>query len=217
MRLCGARSVSTPARVVLDVLLVLAALQIAALAVTTAILLVNPLHPIREYFRVTTIVRVPASAWPPEAVVRVDPGIVSVCVDPWACLTFRPTSRAFVAVTAVASFSWWACAALMLLQLRHAFASLSAGTPFSRDNVRRIRGAGWAILGMAAIDLAIDAAGMAFIGVTTTVAGGSPVVPWEILLVDFPLTTILAGFAVVILAEIFRAGADLQDDQALTV
>ncbi len=34
---------------------------------------------------------------------------------------------------------------------------------------------------------------------------------------DFPLGTILAGLAVVILAEIFRAGADLQDEQALTI
>ena len=37
------------------------------------------------------------------------------------------------------------------------------------------------------------------------------------LLLDFPLGTILAGVAVVILAELFRSGADLQDDQALTV
>jgi hypothetical protein len=42
-----------------------------------------------------------------------------------------------------------------------------------------------------------------------------PVGMW--LTLAFPLGTILSGFAVVILAELFRAGADLQDDQALTV
>ena len=217
MRLYGARSISIPARVVLDVLLVIAGLQGTALAVIVAILLVNPLHPIREYFRITTIVTVPARAWSPEGLVRVDPGVATVSVDPWAFLTFRPASRSFVALTAVASFSWWACVVLMLLQLRRAFANLSAGTPFPRENIRCFRRTGWAILGMAAVELVIDAAAMVFYHATTTVAGRPVVIPWEILWVDFPLATILAGLAVLILAEIFRAGADLQDDQALTV
>lgn len=217
MRLHGARSISTPARVVLDVLLAIAALLIAVQAVIVAILLVNPLHPLREHFQVTTIVAVPASVWPPEGLVRVEPGLVTVRVDPWAYLTLRPASRSFVAVTAAVSFSWWACAALMLLQLRRAFTNIAAGTPFPRDNIRRIRVAGWAILGMAAVELVIDAAAAVFYHATTTVAGRPVVFPWEIVWVDFPLGTILAGLAVLILAEIFRAGADLQDDQALTV
>lgn len=217
MRLYGPRSVSTPARVALDVLLVLAGLQIAGLAALTTALLVNPLSPLREYFQVTTIVAVPSSVWPAEGLVRIDPGIATASVDPWAFLTLRPASRSFVAVTAAASFSWWACAVLMLLQLRRAFTNLAVGTPFPRDNIRRIRVAGWAILGLAAVELAIDAAAMAFYRTTTTVAGGPVVVPWEILWLDFPVGTILAGLAVLILAEIFRAGADLQDDQALTV
>jgi len=217
MRLYGAGSIATPARAVLDALLVMAGLLITAEAVVVAILLVNPLHPIREHFQVTTIVAVPASVWPPEGLVRLEPGIATVSVNPWARLTLQPASRSFVAVTAAVSFSWWACAVLMLLQLRRAFANLSAGTPFPRDNIRRIRVAGWAILGMAAVELAIDAAAMVFYHATTTVAGEPVAIPWEILLVDFPLATILAGLAMVILAEIFRAGADLQDDQALTV
>ena len=61
--------------------------------------------------------------------------------------------------------SWFFC------PMRRAFANLAAGTPFPRANIRCIRTAGWAILGL----------------------------------------------AVLILAELFRAGADLQDDQALTV
>jgi hypothetical protein len=77
--------------------------------------------------------------------------------------------------------------------------------------------AGWAILGLAAVELIIDAAMFTYMRATTTVAGLAPVIPTDMLLVDFPLGTILAGLAVVVLAELFRAGADLQDDQALTV
>jgi hypothetical protein len=217
MRLYGARSLSTPARVVLDGLLLIAGLLVAAQAVAVAVLLVNPLHPVREHFQVTTMAAVPAEVWPPEGVVRVEHGLATARVDPWAYLRYQPASRSFVAVAAAVSFCWWACAVLMLLHLRRAFTNVSAGTPFPRDNIRCIRVAGWAILGMAAVELIIDAVMLGFMRATTTVAGGPAVVPLDMLLVDFPLGTILAGLAVVILAEVFRAGADLQDDQALTV
>jgi len=216
MRLYGAGSFCT-ARVVLEVFLVIAGLLIAAEVVVTAVLLVNPLHPLRQHFQVTTTVTVPAEVWPPAGVVRVQPGIATARVEPWAYLRYQPASRWFVAVTAAVSFSWWACAVLMLLHLRRAFTNVSAGTPFPRDNIRCIRVAGWAIVGMAAVELIIDAVMLGFMRATTTVAGGPPAVPLDLLLGDFPLGTILAGLAVVILAEVFRAGADLQDDQALTV
>lgn len=217
MRLSGKGSITTPARVVLDVFLVIAGLLIAVEVLVVIVLLVNPHHAIRQHFETTTIAAVPVEVWPPERAVRVEPGIAVARVDPWAYIRYQPASRWFVAVTAAVSFSWWACAMLMLLSLRRAFNNLSGGTPFPRDNIRCIRRTALAILGMAAVDLVIDAVGFGFIRATTTVAGKPTIIPWEVWLMDFPLVTILAGLAVMILAEIFRAGADLQDDQALTV
>jgi len=92
MRLYGARSISTPARVVLDVFLVIASFLVALQVVVVVILLVNPLHPVREHFHVTTIASVPAQVWPPEGVVRVKPGHATARADPWAYITYRPTS-----------------------------------------------------------------------------------------------------------------------------
>jgi len=217
MRLYGTRSISKPARVVLDAFLVIAGLLVVAQALAVLVLLVDPLHPVREHYQVTTIVAVPAEVWPPEGVVRVESAHATARVDPWAYLTYQPSSRWFVAVTAALSFSGWACIVLALLYLRRAFTNVSAGTPFPRDNIRCIRGTGWAIIGFAAVELIVDAIMLAFMRQTTMVAGGPAVVPLNMLLVDFTLGTILAGLAVVILAEVFRAGADLQDDQALTV
>jgi hypothetical protein len=217
MRLYGPGSVSTPARILLDALLLIAGFLVAVQAVVTAVLLVNPLHPIREQFQVTTMATVPTEVWRTEDLVRVAPGSATVRVDPWAYITYLPASRVFVLATAAVSFSEWACVLLALLSLRRAFTNIAAGTPFPRDNIRRIRVAGWAILGLAAVELIIDAAMFIYMRATTTVAGLAPVIPTDMLLVDFPLGTILAGLAVVVLAELFRAGADLQDDQALTV
>lgn len=217
MRLSGVSSVSAPARILLGTLLVIAGIQVALTALVVAILLVNPLHPARAYFRVTTVATVPSEVWEAEGLVRVEPGSAAATVDPWAYITYRPSSRAFVFVAAAAAFCWWGCLAAVLLYLRRAFHNLSPDAPFPRSNVRCIRIVGWGILGMAAVDLLIDAGMFAFMRATTTVAGRPPAIPTDMLLVDFPLGTILAGLAVVILAEVFRAGADLQDDQALTI
>ena len=216
MRPYGAGSFSA-ARVVVDVFLGIAGLLIAVQVVITAVLLVNPLHPLREHYQVTTILKVPAEVWPSDGVVRIESGLATGRAEPWAYITYLPASRSFVGGTAALSFSWWACAVLLLLHLRRAFTNVSADTPFPRDNIRCIRVAGWSILGMAAVNLGIDAAMLAFMHATTRLADRPPAVPPDMLLVDFPLGTILAGGAVVILAEVFRAGADLQDEQALTV
>jgi hypothetical protein len=217
MRLSGAGSISTPARILLNALLVIVGLLVALQALVVAALLVNPLHPVRHYFQVTTIVTVPAEVWRAEGLVRLAPGSATVSVDPWVYLTYRPTSRLFVLVAAAASFSWWGCVVLVLLYLRCALTNISAGVPFPRDNVRCIRVVGCAILGMAAMHLLIAAGMVTYMRATTTVSGRPPAFPTAMLLADFPLGTILAGLAVLILAEVFRAGADLQDDQALTI
>jgi amino acid transporter len=68
------------------------------------------------------------------------------------------------------------------------------------------------------VEVLISAGMFAYMRATTTVAGqpaGFPLGLW--LAIGFPLGTIVSGLAVLILAEIFKAGADLQDDQALTV
>lgn len=218
MRLFGPGSVSTPARILLEILLVLAGLYLALEVLLFAVLLANPMHQVREYFQVTSFAAVPEGVWEPGGLVRVDPASATVSVDPWVYLTYRPVSRMFVLVPAIANLSAWGCVLLVLVSLRRAFANIAAGTPFPRDNVRRIRVAGWAILGFAAIELAITAGMAAYMQSTTTIAGRPPSFPLGLwFAIGFPAGTIAAGLAVVALAELFRAGADLQDDQALTV
>jgi Protein of unknown function (DUF2975) len=203
MRLFGPGSISTPARVLLEILLVLICLYLVLEGLLFATLLVDPLHPMRAYFQVTAFAAVPPGVWQPHELVRVDPRSATVQADPWVYLTYRPVSRLFVLVPAIANLSGWACVLLVIASLRRAFVNIAAGTPFPRANIGCIRIAGWAI---------------AYMRTTTTIAGQPAAFPLGLwLAIDFPLGTIVSGLAVLVLAEIFRAGADLQDDQALTV
>jgi len=108
---------SQPARFLLDALLIVAGFLVAIQVVVVAVLLVNPLHPIREHFQVTTMATVPAAVWRTDGVVRVEPAARA----PRRAVGvhhYLPSSRAFVLVAATVSFAWWACVLLVLLHLR---------------------------------------------------------------------------------------------------
>jgi len=217
MRLTGKGSVAARISVLLGAVLFLSAVLVVLQLIVAAVLLANPEHPVRRHFQVTSIARVSSAVWPTSGLVQVSDGSATAEVDPMAFITFRPARRGFLLATLAASLAWWACFFAILVQLRGVCANHSSGTLFPRDNISRVRRTGWAILGMVGVDLLIDALGLAFLHGRVTVAGGPVTVPGVIMWVDFPLGTAIAGFAVLVLAELYRAGADLQDEQALTV
>jgi hypothetical protein len=210
-------SVWIPVGAVLDGMLILVGFLLTAQALLVIALLVNPRNDLREYFQVQTMATVPASVWPTDGLVRVAADYASVAAVPIVSMDFRPASRGFVLAASAASFTWWACVVVVLVQLRGVLRNLPSRTPFPRDNIRRIRVIGWTILAAAMVSLLIDLVAVALMRVAVTVAGRPAEVPLPLLVAEFPLGTLLAGLAVILLAEIFRAGADLQDDQALTI
>lgn len=211
------RTVWNPLKALLDGLLVMVVFIVAIDLLATTVLMVDPTHPLARYTMVTTTTRVPAGACPTEGLVRMASDVASVSAEPLVFLTFHPLSRTFLLGAVAATVPWWACVILVLVQLRGLFKNLKANAPFQRENIRRVRAIGWSILGMAAADLFIAFVVTSFLRALVTVGGQPAEVPTPLLLDDLPIATIIAGLAIVILGEIFRAGADLQDDQALTI
>lgn len=97
-------------------------------------------------------------------------------------------------------------------QLRHIFRALSRGLLFIPENAQRIRWVGFAVifgeLARAALvyfssyytSLHFTANGLRFVAST-----------------DFNLITIVGGFAILVIAEVFREGTRLHEDQSLTI
>jgi hypothetical protein len=100
----------------------------------------------------------------------------------------------------------------VLTQLRHLFRSLSRGLLFVPDNARRIRWVGFTVifgeLARAALvyfwsyytSLHFTANGLRFVAST-----------------DFNGIVIVCGFAMLVIAEVFREGTRLHEDQSLTI
>jgi hypothetical protein len=122
-----------------------------------------------------------------------------------------PSKRALVTpmltMVAMLLLAYWA-----VQQLRKLFRALRDGQVFAAANVRRVQRVGWAVILAEPVRALItysaqDYARSHFVG-----DGIRFVVNF-----DLNLGTIFAGLAILVIAEVFRAGARLAEDQSLTI
>lgn len=100
---------------------------------------------------------------------------------------------------------------LMLNHLRRLMASFAEDNPFSAENVGRIRWLGYLFMIGAALQAVVEVAlGFYLIRVTIPGVEINPKIG-----LNFPV--VIAGLVILVLAEVFRLGAGLKEDQDLTV
>lgn len=101
---------------------------------------------------------------------------------------------------------------LVVYHLRKIFATLAVGTPFTGENVSRIRIIGIALIAGALLKNVIQIMNGIYLSRILSMPGVETAVNTRV-----DLTGILMGAVVIILAEVFRYGAYLQEEQDLTV
>lgn len=99
-----------------------------------------------------------------------------------------------------------------LILLRQMTASIVAGDPFAEANIGRIRAIGWLTI---ALEFFKGAAkfGLSVIMQTTSTMSGYQVLPFG----GWSFGVFIIGLALLVLAEVFRHGSQLQSDADLTV
>ncbi len=132
-------------------------------------------------------------------------GVGTIAVEGAMNMTIMVTAIGGVAVLmAIGLFIIW--------QLRKLFRRFAEGNPFDRSNVGRLRAIGTGMLG-----LSIGAA--VFTSILTYVVSQqfhSDRIEF-VTSMDFDASSLFSAAVVFILAEIFRLGAEMQEEQALTV
>jgi hypothetical protein len=116
----------------------------------------------------------------------------------------------------VASFAGGTVCAIaglfVLYQLRRLLANVSAGHPFSDDSAVRIRRIGLLIIAAALVSAAVTYGIGCYFARHISIPG-LPLSPSF----SFPCETVLLGLIILVLSEVFRYGARLQEDHDLTV
>jgi len=100
---------------------------------------------------------------------------------------------------------------LMLNHLRRLMASFAKEHPFTEENVGRIRWVGYLFMIGAALQSAVEAA----VGLNLMRVSIPGVEINARIGLNFP--AVIAGFVILVLAEVFRLGVELKEDQDLTV
>ena len=100
----------------------------------------------------------------------------------------------------------------VLYQLRRLLGALSAGRPFVRENADRLRTLGWSVI-LVQLALAAIRFGESLYVTERFQRVGLQLAP----AVDLPITGVFVGAVLLVAAEAFRRGAQLEEDQALTV
>jgi hypothetical protein len=122
-----------------------------------------------------------------------------------------PSRRAIVApmltLVAMLLFAGWA-----IQQLRELFRALRNRQVFAPKNVRRVQRVGWAVILAEPVRALITYSAQNFAR-SHFVADGIRFVTD----INLNLGTIFGGLAILVIAEVFRAGTRLDEDQSLTI
>jgi hypothetical protein len=101
----------------------------------------------------------------------------------------------------------------VLHQLRKLLGALSVGRPFALENADRLRKLGWALI-LVELTLAALRMGEGLYVAWQFRRPGLELWPFRL---DLPVTALFVGAVLLVVAEAFRRGAQLEEDQALTV
>jgi len=101
---------------------------------------------------------------------------------------------------------------LVVYQLRNIIATLAAGSPFVPANAERIRFIGWVVIVGELVGELIEFLG--HLAVVATFDAHGLTFRWSL---DISATTLFWGFVLLALAEVFRQGVEMREEQSLTV
>jgi hypothetical protein len=114
---------------------------------------------------------------------------------------------AIIALAVMLAFALW-----VLQQLRAVFRSLRDGKPFVRANATRIRRIGWAVIAGELVRAAVVYMSNSY-AMTNFAASG---LQFNADL-DLSLLALVNGMIILVIAEVFRAGTRLDEEQSLTI
>jgi hypothetical protein len=129
-----------------------------------------------------------------------------------ASLRYSPGSRAMLAAPVLAVILMMVVALWVLSQLRALFRTLRDGKPFAAANATRLRRVAWVVL-LAEPARALMVWSANHFVMTSFVADGLRFNARP----DLNLGAIFNGLIILVIAEVFRAGTRLDEDQSLTI
>lgn len=147
------------------------------------------------------------------------------CGDPHATMetrvlawvTYHTSNRWFLMLSYTGYLIWWVLLLVVVTQLRRFLKTVAGSNPFDPENFRRIRIIGWGIIAATLLQTAVDLGAVTYLRSVLSYQGTPLFPPLALIWDSARLDMILVGAVVLVIAEIFRRGSEIQEDQALTI
>ncbi len=143
------------------------------------------------------------------------PDILKAVIKPLAELHFNTRNRWFILNFWSVIYIYYTLVLLVMYHLRGFLESLKTGNPFIKKNAGKIRIIGLFIIGAEILRFLSVFGFILYLKNKISIPGSW--IYWESFKSHFNLGTLFLGFVILVIAEIFRLGAKLQEEQELTI
>ena len=136
-----------------------------------------------------------------------------------AAMNFSLTSRTTILLYFLSKYLILGFTFTIFYMIRQILITLHDGEPFVRENARRIRWVGFAVIGIGLASLLVGGAVFLLLQDPFRMAGAAVTTYWPALIMHAgdALNSVFWGFLVLLISEIFRQAVLLREEQDLTV
>jgi hypothetical protein len=188
-------------------------MAMVGLALSVVMLVVSPwigTHDLKVDVKIPVALSLNATTHP---VVARTPDVTGATLeDLRGSVRFVPLKRGFVAASAVMLAVAISLIMWVLHQLRAVFRTLKNGQPFVAENAVRLRRIGWAVIIGETLRTLVALLENAYAANHFSVSSLT-----FVMRPDYNALTVIGGFIILVIAEVFRAGTRLDEEQSLTV
>lgn len=136
-------------------------------------------------------------------------------------LDFHPRSRWYHLVRYLVFFTGAGLLLTCFFQLRKYYKSLTEGSPFVRENARRLKTIAWLTIGLGAANIIFGLIPFFYINGIFSLKGFAVSSLYKQKFMELSLNAfvfqIIEGFFILVIADVFRVGVVLKEEQDLTV
>lgn len=201
---------------VLDIFYVLVIVWLGLMALLFLASFINPDSPANQFF-VSTIFEISSDDTNSIRFISTDPN-AQFEVKHIGWFMMKNANRINLLITMISYYVWWALYLIVIINLRHFFKSLSESNPFISENANRIKWIGIIIISAEIFTHIIEFGHVIYM--KSLISSPNAEIfypPWDFYWEEFRFGIIFAGFAIIAISEIFKAGAKMKEEQSLTI
>jgi hypothetical protein len=221
MKIIGKKSVASILHNILWIVFVFLIICSVLLSGIFVVLMINPkIETFNSYRHLTFLYELPSEVMQQDFEVHSSvAAIYDAKINLVGSINFRMASRMLVFLYFCTVFMILGVGLIIIHQLKQFLKTTIAGNPFEQANIKRIRIIGWTVIISQAIKLILGLGFWFYLKSPVQINGSSVSLYWHSFegIFDDTFGVTFLGLVILVIAEIFREGFKLREEQELTI